>query len=214
MLVEAATDKWIEMVSLGVGVLGCVAMGSLLPKAWAWMLKRFKATFSDAEMKQNQRINSVLEELRIRVGADRVSLLRFHNGGNYFDNTPIKKLSCTNVAVSPGISDEVSCRQALPISLFANFLPKLLSDKVDMLRVSDMAAGWDRAYCEVKHIAAMYGTQIKQEDRVVAVLTIHYCSMDNVESMAEIAPCELRNARSKIEYLLSMDCRKLLKDLN
>lgn len=50
---------------------------------------------------------NVLSELRALIDADRITLLRFHNGQEFLPNNPVWKLTGTSTVKADGVSDEI-----------------------------------------------------------------------------------------------------------
>ena len=58
------------------------------------------------QVKTSDRTDTLLAELRVLTEADRVSVLRFHNGTEFLPNNPVWKISACNQASGPGTSFE------------------------------------------------------------------------------------------------------------
>ena len=58
------------------------------------------------QVKTSDRTDSLLAELRVLTEADRVSILRFHNGTEFLPNNPAWKISTFSQASGPGTSFE------------------------------------------------------------------------------------------------------------
>ena len=49
----------------------------------------------------------LLDEIKDEIKADRVSIMSFHNGGEYYSGKSMQKISCSYEVVSPGISRSI-----------------------------------------------------------------------------------------------------------
>jgi len=58
------------------------------------------------QMSTSKKVESFLSELRVLIGADRVSLIRFHNGQEFLPNNPVWKISSDHQVVADGVSYE------------------------------------------------------------------------------------------------------------
>lgn len=58
------------------------------------------------QMSANQKVSNIMSELRALIKADRISLIRFHNGTEFLPNNPIWKITSDNQVTSDGITDE------------------------------------------------------------------------------------------------------------
>lgn len=94
---------WVE-VSLYVGtVLAAFCLG--LSKYLYIEFKKKRSADAHDISRLNQHdliIHSLCNDLRSKVGAARVSFLRFHNGEYFIDGSPIQKISCTHEATNRG----------------------------------------------------------------------------------------------------------------
>lgn len=53
-----------------------------------------------------KKTDNILSELRVLIDADRITLLRFHNGQEFLPNNPVWKLTGTSIIRADGVSDE------------------------------------------------------------------------------------------------------------
>lgn len=56
---------------------------------------------------KDKKTDNVLSELRVLIDADRITLLRFHNGQEFLPNNPVWKLTGTSIVMADGVSDEM-----------------------------------------------------------------------------------------------------------
>ena len=193
-----------DLLSAGIGA-GAVALGGILFNyAVKWARHKIKTVLVSEEAKFNIQIDAILTELRILTHCDRVTLLRFHNGGKYFDGTAMKKMSCTNVSVAHGIDDEAKSRQDMTVTLFGMSLSHALEDVGDITIVKDMPESFCRTYFEMKHVKAFSSVSVKLKDKPIGILAVHYCADDELPNIANKARVdELIQAKLKLEYLLA-----------
>ena len=83
----------------------------------------------DRTVKEDTEIISRLEEIKNEIGADRVSIYSFHNGGEYYSGKSMQKLSCSYEVVSPGVSRTQLLSQNIPVSACLGTLQLLMKDK-------------------------------------------------------------------------------------
>jgi hypothetical protein len=91
-------------------------------------------------------IQDALTELRVKLGADRVYITRFHNGGEYFDGTAIKKISRTHESCKRGCSHELLGFQNVPTSLVTEIISMLeesnRTNNVSFKKVEQIESGF------------------------------------------------------------------------
>jgi len=56
---------------------------------------------------KDKKTDNILSELRVLIDADRITLLRFHNGQEFLPNNPVWKLTGTSIVMADGVSDEM-----------------------------------------------------------------------------------------------------------
>lgn len=80
-----------------------------------------------------------MEELKELLGADRVQVYDFHNGGHYANGRSALKTSCTYEVVRAGIKATQQHLQAVPLSCIPHFTRKLLNDNTfDVTDLEDL----------------------------------------------------------------------------
>lgn len=78
----------------------------------------------------NKKIQTRLDDIKNKLGSDRVWIAEFHNGGKLFSNdSSLQKLSITFESVSPGVSAEIRHFSNLLVSFFSSTIEELLKNK-------------------------------------------------------------------------------------
>jgi len=75
------------------------------------------------------KIQDKLAELRVKIGATRVYISKFHNGEEYFDGTAIKKVSKTHETCERGVSHEFMSYQNVLTSLIPEAMEVISTSK-------------------------------------------------------------------------------------
>jgi hypothetical protein len=70
-----------------------------------------------------------LDELKNEIGADRISIFSFHNGGEYYSGRSMQKLSCSYEVVRPGIARHQMRLQHIPVSACLTTVRNLVENK-------------------------------------------------------------------------------------
>jgi len=78
---------------------------------------------------QDTEILNRLDEIREETGASRVSIMCFHNGGEYYSGRSVQKLSCAYESVSPGISRTQLSLQNIPVSSCLTTISNLIENR-------------------------------------------------------------------------------------
>jgi|LakMenEpi03Aug12_release.lakeMendotaPanAssembly.Ray.scaffolds.fasta_scaffold133562_2 hypothetical protein len=70
-----------------------------------------------------------LDELKSEIGADRISIFSFHNGGEYYSGRSMQKLSCSYEVVQPGIARHQMKMQNVPVSACLTTIKHMIEEK-------------------------------------------------------------------------------------
>lgn len=217
----------------GIAYLAILVFPFIFKKFRMWVLLKIASLMSKREFfpgvqihQQNIQINNKLVELLVRMNADRVYIIQFHNGSKFSNNTPIWRISCTHEICQKGISYEIHNTQ--------NLLASSVWDMIGAIYDVKDVAGSSRIIfdnckktgrdCKKprgcysyevdkmeegmgKHILLNRGTKkyiqsaiFDEEDNVVGVLVASYRT--NKETEKEQC-CILCDSASEISFLLS-----------
>ncbi len=98
--------------------------------------------FTARDVELDRSIYSVLVEIRVRAGFDRVHLTQFHNGNFFSARNPVWKLSRTHEVCRPGVSYHARDMQNIPISVMIDLLAPLWEE--------ELPAGASRLLCDCR----------------------------------------------------------------
>jgi len=189
-------------VGQGVGVFASGVLGAMVMTTYralrAWQSRRAHDLSRGLDVDQG--ISEVLRGLRDRTRAARVQLSRFHNGAAFFDGSPIKRFTCTQEEVAPGISREVLNQQNLPTSLFTALIKRMLENDATVLSCCDLADGHTRHYLESTGVGHLAVVPVYKNKLIVAFITMHFTAN---YPPTPAACCELLNARALVEVELA-----------
>jgi hypothetical protein len=109
---------------------GSGAIAAMLLRQWIWrvasrLLGKKKPAEDEArgpDLDYNLKIYEVIIELRMKLGADRVHVVQFHNGDYFLAGNSFWKLTCTHETCHEGVSFEARGMQAIVVSQMANEL--------------------------------------------------------------------------------------------
>ena len=77
-------------------------------------------------VEKNKRLDGLCADLIAKLGAQRVNVWLFHNGGYYYTGEPIQKLSIISETNATGVDAIMHLFQNQPIGLFQRNLEKLI----------------------------------------------------------------------------------------
>jgi hypothetical protein len=81
------------------------------------------------QIKKDEIVHLAIREIRRRYNADRVYIWQFHNGGNFYTNAPMQKISITYERNSDGLERKAEKNQNILVSNFTTYV----KDVIDML---------------------------------------------------------------------------------
>ena len=100
----------------------------------------------------DQELLDSLEEIRERFNADRLTILQFHNGGNYYTGKSIQKMSMSYEVASPGIQRMQDHCQNMPISSCTTSLLPLFDNWC--IEYHDVNKDFPASLCKIHQIEA------------------------------------------------------------
>ena len=80
-----------------------------------------------AQIKKDEIIHLAIRDIRRRYNADRVYVWQFHNGGNYYTNAPMQKVSITYERCSEGLERKAEKNQNLLVSNFTSYIKDVMN---------------------------------------------------------------------------------------
>jgi len=131
------------------------------------------------------RLIELLSGLRVTTGADRVHLYRFHNGGDFIDGSPIKKVSCTHETVATGISHEIAGLQNIQCSINLSIIQMLSSGNNNIVYTDSLQDSFLKSNLVSKNVKAfvvtpIYKQSLASSSMIIGYLKLHFCNLDNI----------------------------------
>lgn len=119
---------WEHLQALLIALL-TIAMPLFLLWYTRYLQKKDKTPHSVGKaVEKNRRLESICEEIMTKLGAQRVTVWLFHNGGYYYTGEPIQKLSIICEKNEEHAVPIIHIFQNQPISIFQRNLEKLTSN--------------------------------------------------------------------------------------
>lgn len=150
-----------------------------------------------------------LEEIRLKLDADRAYLIQYHNGSHYNSGQSMLKMSMSHEVARPGISREIHGAQNLPLSLFAESVKAFYENgKVVMPDVN--APGVEESLRQMyigRGILSSYSVPIKDiQGRIMGALCVNYVTEAYVMPDEEFEYM-VQNALVMAGYMRSLTAR-------
>jgi hypothetical protein len=136
-------------------------------------------------------INTKMEQIKQEVGADRVWITQFHNGGNFYPTgKSIAKFSIIYETVGANVTSIQSNLKNIPVNLFSRSINQLLNN--DCIEINDFKdetiATWGLKYfAEDTGTKSTYQFAIKTlDDRFIGTLGIDFTKRKTKMDMESI----------------------------
>lgn len=127
------TNIIVAFITGVIGPVGLYLITNYLPK------KEKKDIVSEA-IKTSKEVNTKLEDIKERYNADRVWIIQFHNGGNYYPTgKSIAKFSMNYETLNIGTSSVQASLQNIPVSLCSYTLNELYIN--DIINIDNNNSG-------------------------------------------------------------------------
>ena len=129
-----------------------------------------KCVGEDVEIVEN------LKEISKELGADRVSIFSFHNGGQFYSGKSMQKMSISYEVVSEGIASIQLDKQNIPVSACVTTLKPLVDyGEFHCRRIKEYPDGLCKYHLEKDGIKSTYGYAIMDlEDKAIGMLRMDY----------------------------------------
>ena len=133
-------------------------------------------------------VKDSLESLRTEWGADRASIVQFHNGGYFSSGESMQKLTITHEEIGPGVNP--LCNVLKNVSLTsALWVADILEGKA-IAKVDDIQDVISRTFLEEFGIRSIIGCPLKKNDKLVGMVMLHWTNSQakfNAESAKTLA---------------------------
>lgn len=115
-----------------------------------------------------------MEKLREHLGADRVTLIKFHNGVTYKDGSHFEKYSIVNVAENRFLDPMDSKFTDIPLEMHSWYFGEVIRDKARFYDVSQVSDFSTRTMFEAYGVTSHIGVPLFQNGEFVGTMTINW----------------------------------------
>jgi hypothetical protein len=168
-------NSGLDIISVLTGVVSCAAA-----VIGVWL----KLKFDEKKSKQlnydpnlHGSVISALEFTKSETEADRVYVMEFHNGENYFSGKSQQKLSCTYEVVSEGISCEYASLQNIRVSNMHSMVKYIAMEKPFVCEDVEKY-GNDisfKSFLQEKGVQSLFAQPVKSlNGKILGVIIIEY----------------------------------------
>lgn len=202
--------EWLVGLIVGITAL-IVALGNLI-KAISDAKKKVEESIPHKIKKQvtlTEEISSRMDMIKEYIGADRVQIYDFHNGGHYANGRSALKTSCTFESVRAGIKPMQTILQAVPLSCIAKYISNLLNNGgVEIKDITDIrttmpgAYGWKYA----QNVKSFYDIILtNKESEPIGFLEVQFCN-SNEHELDE----KMKHELLRLKFFIEENLQKML----
>ena len=168
-------NSGLDIISVLTGVVSCATA-----VVGMWL----KLKFDERKSKQlnydpnlHGSVISALEFTMSETEADRVYVMEFHNGENYFSGKSQQKLSCTYEVVSEGISCEYAKLQNIRVSNMHSMVQEIAKEEPFLC---DSIDGYSqdisfKSFLQEKGVKSMFAQPVKSlNGKILGIIIIEY----------------------------------------
>jgi len=160
------------------------------------------------------KMQDLLTELRMTYDSSRSYVYLFHNGGQYLDGSPMKKMSMVYESVKRGTSYEVMNSKDVSVSMIPTLTEMISSEEKKLIFIKDMKEDFYKHFLELRNIVATAYCRIMSGHQIVGFVAVDYCNENTMfpECMNDLTT--LKQYASCIEVAMSDRFRKHAEENN
>lgn len=90
------------------------------------------------QIKKDEIVHYAIRDLRRKYNADRIYIWQFHNGGNFYTNSPMQRTSISYERCSEGLERKTEKYQNLLVSNFSGYFINIINEEMFYSDIHDM----------------------------------------------------------------------------
>ena len=190
-----------ELIVAGITAITTSIVGPIVVHYVQVMLEKRKKNILTASIEINQLIDTKLDEVKRALNADRIWLIQFHNGGNFYPTgKSIQKFSIVYELVSTSIVPCQSQFQNIPVSLFSRAMNHLHKGKTITIPDTSVADRQFEGFTSVVPSASVKSTYLfplfNIKNEFIGIVGVDY-----VEKKKDLAEAALVNMELEISTI-------------
>lgn len=218
--------EWLQnTINTGIWVfigLGIWTMLYFLYQSIRKKRHQYHLTSKSGQSSINRQIYNELIAIKTLANADRVYVMRFHNGTEFLPSQPVWKMSCTHEVVAPGITYESPRNQNLLVSLLSEVVSPLMlgnnettgvlniqlhehhpqGQNIIRINVSELDENYCKMFLVNQHIHQSIMFAINHNENTIGFIGIDFCGKSHSDDKCiEIVKSVTQNVM-KLKYLL------------
>jgi hypothetical protein len=131
----------------------------------------------------HSQLDEMLTELRLTLNSCRTGIVKFHNGGHFFDGTSILKFTTTHESCEIGIDSSIDSPQGQLITRYVDKIKILDKDEIKIYYTSDLKDSYFKGYLEQRSTVAFILLPLFCEKGLkIGYLISEWCDHERIES--------------------------------
>jgi transcriptional regulator with GAF, ATPase, and Fis domain len=201
----------IELFTLGIAA-GAFFSG-LIRYIWNYFQNKKnknnkKYNYFSEDIPKDLQLRDLLTELRVKTDAARTMIGRFHNGGNFFDGSPMKKYSLTHETTTSGISHEIHNYRDVLTSMFVDKLSLISSNDPKVIKTDDLEDGFLKSVMRKQIVKSFCLCPLYKGEILIGFIEIHWCSIKHTPNTENKA----RNVEKLVAEYAEQIAYEILRD--
>lgn len=153
-------------------------------------------------VKEDLETRVILSRMLEVTQADRSLITQFHNGDTLASGKHFLRMTCTHEVIQPGIASMAANLQAIPLSRLGADLALLSDGEFHIIHRHNYPFDRCRQHLERNGIHHAIQRMIRDQDKDIGILGIHYCR----ESIPEYTK-EIEERLNELHNQLTYTCR-------
>jgi hypothetical protein len=133
---------WFRLIELSITSLTSIVIALIGAGFFRRMSERkLKAKSKEnllEQIKKDEIVHLAIRDLRRKYNADRVYVWQFHNGGTFYTNAPMQKMSITYERNSDGLERKAQKNQNLLVSNFTSYIKDVMDLNMFFSDINDV----------------------------------------------------------------------------
>ena len=133
---------WFRLIELSITSLTSIVIALIGAGFFRRMSERKLKTKSKEnlleQIKKDEIVHLAIRDLRRKYNADRVYVWQFHNGGTFYTNAPMQKMSITYERNSDGLERKAQKNQNLLVSNFTSYIKDVMDLNMFFSNINDV----------------------------------------------------------------------------
>ena len=132
----------------------------------------------------HSQIDELLTELRLKLECCRTGIVKFHNGGHFFDGTSILKFTTTHESCELGVVSSMDSPQGQLITRYMDKIKLLEKNNTEIYYTTDLKDSYFKGYLEARGAISFCIVPLECEKGMkMGYVLIEWCDYEKIENI-------------------------------